>query len=294
MADPLRVLWIDLRRLPRTSDRPDPAGLVWVSATAAGDIGALLDADAAIQAVLLRTDAPLVALDVFDEPDSPLRRRAVLVWPEVDDAACDATLYAAGVQEVLTDVDVAGPLTRRIAAAVERKRVESAAARAYATDPLTGLVNRQQLVEHLSHLLAVREREPAPIGVIVLQVGLAKPLDDTGVTGTEITPLVRRKVGVRLRAGVRASDVVAAVDADTYAVMLSSVDSPADVKAVATKLAVSLRHPFTVSGQAVSVPVEAGWAVSPQDGTEPEPLIRRAAARSAPHGFKPRQAANDP
>jgi diguanylate cyclase (GGDEF)-like protein len=292
MSPVLPVLWVDLRPVPAPSDAPSLAGVSWTSCHRLADIAARLDADPAIVAVVLRVPLAANVLPAFELPDAPIRRRAVLVWAVQDDPGQDGSLYMLGVQEVLTDADGGGGLARRLHAAIERKRVEAAAARAYATDPLTGLVNRQQLVEHLSHLLAVRAREPAPIGLVVLQVGFAQPL--AGTPSADASLLVRRKIGVRLRAGVRASDVVASIDADTYAVMLSSIDSPADAKAVATKLALALRHPFTVAGQAVSVPVEVGYAVAPDDGTEPEPLIRRAAQRTMPHGFKARQAANDP
>ncbi len=287
MVEPLRVLWVG-------ADAPELQGVLW---TQAADIDAgevALDTDPRLSAAVLRLSGPHDALRAFSRPDTPWARQAVLVWPRQDDPAQDESLYAAGVQDILgSELPAAGAwLIRRIRAAQSRKRVEQAAARAYATDPLTGLVNRQQLVEHLSHLLAVRAREPAPIGVVVLQVGRPQPVD--AALAHDAAQLVRRKIGVRLRAGVRASDVVAALDGETFAVMLSSIDSPADAQAVASKLALALRHPFTVTGQSITVPVEVGYAVSPEDGTEPDPLIRRAAVRSAVTGLSERAAANDP
>jgi diguanylate cyclase (GGDEF)-like protein len=177
--------------------------------------------------------------------------------------------------------------------AVERKRLEARSRREYATDPMTGLVNRQQLVEHLSHLLAVRAREPGPLGVVVLHVG-GLATSGTGGDGAEVQRLVRRKVAVRLRAGVRSSDVVAALNADTYAVMLSSIDAAGDTRAVASKLAMALRHPLSVSGRSVGVSVEVGCAVAPEDGAEPEALLRSALSRASAPGYQPGVAANDP
>lgn len=86
-----------------------------------------------------------------------------------------ARLLQLGVQEVVPTRE-AQP--ERIALAlrqsVERKRLELAARRAYATDLGTGLPNHAQLMEHMTHLLALREREPAPMAVLVLRIeGLA-------------------------------------------------------------------------------------------------------------------------
>ncbi len=302
MANGLRLLWAVLAdgssasgapAIPSTLNSPPlVAGVLWSTASDAMGIDKALGDNPGPDAVVLVASDARAALAALDATDAPLRRRAVLVLPLVDDPAADAELYARGVQDVLALSDLNDTLARRAAAALARKQLELLAHRAYATDPMTGLVNRQQRVEHLSHLLAVRAREPAPIGLVVLQVGTAQPLQ--GPLPHDEAVLVRRKIGVRLRAGVRASDVVASIGADSYAVMLSSIDSPTDTQTVATKLAVALRHPFTIGGQALSVAVEVGYAVSPEDGDEPEPLLRRAAMRITSTAFNPRHAANDP
>jgi diguanylate cyclase (GGDEF)-like protein len=307
MATVLRLLWVSLPTAAPAAavasghGRPSPAatvdpvpieGILWIPVVGRAALDAALTQDPLPDAVLLVVLDAASALRCFEWPDAALARCTVLVLPMADDAASDRELYASGVQDVLDPRDLNDALPRRVAAAIARKQLELASQRAYATDPLTGLVNRQQLVEHLSHLLAVRAREPAPIGIVVLQVGPAQPVQ--GSVAQDQALLVRRKIGVRLRAGVRASDVVASIGADCYAVMLSSIDSPADTKTVATKLAVALRHPFTIGGQALSVPVSVGHAVAPEDGNEPEPLLRRAAQRITSTAFNPRHAANDP
>jgi GGDEF domain-containing protein len=90
-----------------------------------------------------------------------------------------------------------------------RKRLEQAARNAYATDLATGLPHQAQLLEHMTQLLALREREPAPMVLLVLRIeGLAS---GRGALGAEAANILRRKVAVRLRGGLRASDVVASI-----------------------------------------------------------------------------------
>ena len=48
--------------------------------------------------------------------------------------------------------------------------------------------------------------------------------------------MLRRKVAVRLRSGLRASDVVAAVGTDTFAVLLAWIEEADDAQRVADKL----------------------------------------------------------
>jgi PleD family two-component response regulator len=140
----------------------------------------------------------------------------VVVAPEP--GASDALrLLRQGVQDVLPsrEAGTVGTLARVVRLAVERKRAEIAARRAYATDLGTGLPNHAQLMEHMTHLLALREREPAVMAVLALGI------DGFGATearlGTEAANVLRRKVAVRLRSGLRASDVVASIGGDSFA-----------------------------------------------------------------------------
>lgn len=198
----------------------------------------------------------------------------VVVAPEpgVSDAL---RLVQLGVQDVLSprEADAAG-LARSVRLAVERKRLERVARKAYATDLATGLPNHAQLMEHMSHLLALREREPAAMALLALHIeGLAAT---EARLGTEAANVLRRKVAVRLRSGLRASDVVASVGIDSFVVLLAWIDDAANADRVALKLSQSLQRPFTVAGQDVAIAVSTGVAQYPLHGKEADVLLRRA------------------
>ena len=170
----------------------------------------------------------------------------------------------------------AASASRRLRFAIERRRRDSDRQLAFSTDPGTGLPHRQQFVEHLSQLLALREREPSPMAVVVLRVeGLV-----AAEGGLAAEPL-RRKLAVRLRAAVRASDVVAAIDADAFAVLLGAILAPGDAERVAEKLAQSLMAPVQVGGGERAVAVAMGIGRYPQDGKDAGRLLRRATALAA-------------
>ncbi len=197
-----------------------------------------------------------------------LNTEAVLAW------------FERGAQDVLDHAELeAASLPQRIRAAIERKRVECDARKSYATDLATGLPHQQQLIEHMSHLLALREREPSPMAVLVLRVeGLAST---EARLGLEAAQVLRRKIAVRLRAGVRASDVVAALPDTSFAVLLGSLLAPADAERVAAKLLKALLDPFTVAGETLAVSVALGVGQYPQDGAQPDALLRRALGLAA-------------
>jgi len=247
-----------------------------------------LDAAAAALAQR-RVEAVVIAARTVDA-------RKLLAWPALSQAAGEPALIVLttdppgaelamllvrkGAQDVLPlatgDADA---LPRAIRLAVERKAQERVARKGSATDVMTGLPNQQQLIEHVSQLIALREREPAPMALVALRI---EGLGEAEVRlGGEAAHVLRRKLAVRLRVAVRASDVVASVAPDAFAVLLAKFQDPQDAERVSTKLAAALRPPFVVAGRQVAVAVACGVALYPADGTDAGELVRRACGRAA-------------
>jgi diguanylate cyclase (GGDEF)-like protein len=237
---------------------------------AAGDHDALLIAapDAAALAALAQdVTLPQAAHD-----------RAVIVFsPDMagGHAALEAELLRLGVEAIASR---AAALPRAVRHAVVRKQVERSARTAYATDLATGLPHQAQLLEHMTQLIALREREPAPMVLLVLRVeGFATA---AARLGGEAGNVLRRKVAVRLRAGLRASDVVAAIGPDTFGVLLGRLEHKADGDRVAAKLVRALQSPLVVAGQPCAVAVAAGLAQYPEHGKDAQTLLQRAIAQA--------------
>ncbi|HUG24176.1 GGDEF domain-containing protein [Piscinibacter sp.] len=240
--------------------------------------------------------------------------RKLLVWPALSQAVTEPALLVLttdapgselatllvrkGAQDVLPlATDAVDALPRALRLAIERKAQDRLARKAYATDLMTGLPNQSQLVEHVNQLIALREREPAPMALVTLRIeGLASA---EARLGSESTNVLRRKIAVRLRVGVRASDVVASLSADSFAVLLPKFQDPQDVERVAAKLCAALHPPFSIAGGDVSVAVACGVAHYPQDGKDATVLLRRATGLAASAQAQGRAgpteaAANDP
>jgi diguanylate cyclase (GGDEF)-like protein len=240
--------------------------------------------------VALRADAVVFATDSWQALTTFGQRPglaqtafdcAVLLLADVGDDAAEAELIARGVQAVLAPPTTAGAgmaLARAVRQAVARKRNERLARTAYATDLATGLPHQAQLVEHMTQLLALREREPAPMVLIVLRVqGYAAA---AAQLGDEAANVLRRKVAVRLRSLLRASDVVAAIGHDAFGILLGRLEAPADGARVASKLVQALQLPMNVAGQACQVVASAGLALYPEHGKDANSLLQRASAQA--------------
>lgn len=231
---------------------------------------------------------------------------AVIVLAPAAALATELALLQAGVEAIVAPGDTAA-LVRNIHHAVARKQLERAARRAYATDLATGLPHQAQLLEHMTQLLALREREPGPMVLLVLRVeGFQQA---AAKLGAEAGNVLRRKVAVRLRGLLRASDVVAAVGPDAFGVLLGRLESKGDGERVATKLVRALQQPLLVAGQPCSVAAAVGMAQFPEHGSDAATLLQRASAQAGsvatvgvaailgPAGLtrrEPGNAANDP
>lgn len=249
------------------------------------EVHACTDLDAAAAALRERH---VDALCLVPATDSDAQR--LLHWSALSHATLDAAVVVAvpvvtpslavpllerGVQDVLAHAEASAlTLARSLRLGIERKAIERAARKAYATDLASGLPNHAQLLEHMTHLLALREREPAPMALLVLRIeGLATVAGNLGV---EAANVLRRKAAVRLRAGLRASDVVAALGSDTFAVLLAWIDEHASSRLVADKLVTALQQPFTVAGTTATLAVSVGIGDYPEHGRDADSLLRRA------------------
>ncbi len=220
----------------------------------------------ALRALAARPDLTQTAFD-----------SAVVVLAAEADEDLEAELLGCGVEAVLLAAHRAA-LPRTLRHAVLRKRLERAARTAYATDLATGLPHQAQLLEHMTQLLALREREPAPMVLLVLRIegfGAA-----AARLGGEAGNVLRRKVAVRLRSALRASDVVAAIGPDAFGVLLGRLESRSDGERVAGKLVRTLQQPVTVAGQPCAVTAAVGLALYPDHGKDANTLLQRASAQA--------------
>jgi len=277
MHSPLRLLLIgsapQVASFAARHCGPDSSASADLAATLA-DAEAMLCGDLPYDAIVLDAASVVVAAAEVEAIATRAALVAVVVEP---DAEHTLGWLRSGAEDVLGPDELLGAGGwRRVRFAVERRRRGEGREPAYATDPGTGLPHRRQLVEHLSQLLALRERDPSPMAVLALRVELPAAAG----AGDE-AELLRRKIAVRLRAGVRASDIVAAIDGDNFAVVLGTLLAPADAARVAEKLGAAIAVPIRVGNSERSVPVAVGIAHAPQDGNQADRLLRRALALAA-------------
>ena len=148
-------------------------------------------------------------------------------------------------------------------------------------DTLTGLPNRAQFHDVLSHQLA----QGRAMSVLMLDLDRFKHVND--VLGHAFGDRLLRQIAARLGAsGLREQDLVARLGGDEFAVMLPGADADVAVD-VAMRLRRRLEEPLTLDDHTIDVSAGIGIAAHPAHGQTADALLVRAemamyAAKSQP------------
>ncbi|HEU0199165.1 MAG TPA: diguanylate cyclase, partial [Burkholderiaceae bacterium] len=143
---------------------------------------------------------------------------------------------------------------------------------AYA-DPMTNLPNRTCLMDRLEHALRNAERRGEKLAVMMLDLDRFKMINDA--LGHAAGDAVLRQVATRLKELVRESDSVGRLGGDEFALVFPAADAE-QVRAVARRIARSLRQPLEFEGQPIDINASIGIAEFPQHGSDADTLIRCA------------------
>ena len=85
-----------------------------------------------------------------------------------------------------------------------------------------------------------------------------------------------KMVADRLRALVRETDTIARMGGDEFAILQVAIAQPADATALAQRIIEAVSEPYDIDGHQVVIGTSVGIAVGPDDGVDPDQLIRNA------------------
>lgn len=179
------------------------------------------------------------------------------------------TVWIAGTVSPMTDDSVVW-VARDITA---RKALEAQLAYDALHDPLTGLANRALFHDRVAHAFAGAERISGRIVVFFLDVDEFKTVNDT--LGHGHGDQLLATLAQRLLNATRGCDTVARLGGDEFGVLLENAGTDADAIIVAERIAASLRPPFTLGDQQLSVSASIGIARATDDDNT-ETLLRNA------------------
>jgi diguanylate cyclase (GGDEF)-like protein/PAS domain S-box-containing protein len=155
----------------------------------------------------------------------------------------------------------------------ERRRAEAQIAYMAHHDALTDLPNRLRFHEHLQQMLA-RSKRGEHFAVFCLDLDHFKDVNDA--LGHPIGDLLLKSAADRLRRCIRGTDLVARLGGDEFAIMQAGASQPTDATTLATRLVEAISAPYELGAHQVVVGLSIGIALAPNDGLDPDELLRNA------------------
>ncbi len=144
-------------------------------------------------------------------------------------------------------------------------------------DPLTGLLNRSALDDHLLRLVARKNRQGGSFTLGILDLDDFKPVNDT--FGHAAGDTLLQEIARRLSETIRSHDLIARIGGDEFALVVEDIGTPnaPEFQAFLDRLRRIVETPFeVVSGRLTHIGLSLGLALYPSDALDPESLLREA------------------
>ena len=141
-------------------------------------------------------------------------------------------------------------------------------------DALTGLPNRLHLQRLLPRLLLRAGRDGTRLALLYMDLDHFKNVNDSLGHGSGDKLLTT--ISQRLRASVAAHDVVVRMGGDEFVVIATLLPDAEVVNSIADRIRSVLSVPMDLDGVNLSISPSIGISVYPEDGSDPEQLLKHA------------------
>ena len=167
-----------------------------------------------------------------------------------------------------------GGAVRTVTDITTRKKAERRVQYMASHDVLTALPNRRVFEERLCRELLRVSQEDGTCAVLCLDLDRFKSVNDT--FGHHAGDALLKIVSERIRSVLRLGDLVSRLGGDEFAIIVPGAHLDQDLDKLAHALIVSVSQPCEVGGISISIGLSIGIAVAPQDGVQPNHLVRSA------------------
>lgn len=140
-------------------------------------------------------------------------------------------------------------------------------------DELTGLPNRNLLLDRLRQARSAAQRHGLPFALFLMDLNRFKEVNDT--LGHHFGDRLLQEVGERLGASLRENDSIARLGGDEFAMLLPETDRHG-ATVCASRIHQVLQQPFDIEGVRIEAGASIGIALYPEHGEDPATLLQHA------------------
>ncbi|MBI2749743.1 MAG: EAL domain-containing protein [Burkholderiales bacterium] len=141
-------------------------------------------------------------------------------------------------------------------------------------DSITGLPNRFRFQELCRTALVRAQRRGTSVGLLFVDLDHFQTINES--LGFALGDELLSAVAARLSETLDDMHTVARLLADGFGVLLEDLGSTHELAAVAEQILTAVARPFVIGGRAHYVTVSIGVSCYPQDGNDPDTLLRSA------------------
>jgi diguanylate cyclase (GGDEF)-like protein/PAS domain S-box-containing protein len=156
----------------------------------------------------------------------------------------------------------------------ERKAYEARIEYLADHDALTDLANRNLLGDRITQAMAHARRDGLLLALLFLDLDRFKGINDS--FGHGLGDALLLEVASRLKQVVREGDTVARQGGDEFIILLTDIQRPQDVTAVAHKIFDAFSAPFLIQEHELYISTSIGATLYPADGDDMQTLLRNA------------------
>jgi diguanylate cyclase (GGDEF)-like protein/PAS domain S-box-containing protein len=157
----------------------------------------------------------------------------------------------------------------------ERKKFEELLSHRALHDPLTGLANRQLILDRADRMLIRARRDGQPVAAFFVDLDNFKDANDS--LGHEAGDRLLQSVASRLVGLLRSSDTVGRLGGDEFVILAEGISLADGPKSIAERIRQVLRPPFYIEGfENLPITVSASVGIAVGDRQNAQELLRDA------------------
>jgi diguanylate cyclase (GGDEF)-like protein/PAS domain S-box-containing protein len=141
-------------------------------------------------------------------------------------------------------------------------------------DALTQLPNRVLLADRMAQSMAASRRSGTQLAVCYLDLDGFKPVNDSH--GHEAGDLALKEVARRLAGAMPSPDTVARIGGDEFVVLVTGIHGAPDYLSAIERISAAVSAEIEMGAQSFSLSASIGVTLFPQDGGDPDTLLRHA------------------
>jgi diguanylate cyclase (GGDEF)-like protein len=141
-------------------------------------------------------------------------------------------------------------------------------------DELTGLPNRNTLVDRIGQSIKKSSRDNQKMAILFLDLDRFKNVNDS--LGHTVGDHLLQQVASRLYSTLRNNDTISRNGGDEFVVVMEELNDTNEAIHVAKKIIASLTETFEIQSHKIHLGVSVGISIYPTDGETPLVLLRNA------------------